>query len=843
MTGPLQAIACSDDQLRRQKLIDDPTLQGLDYLEVATAPPADDQLLLYVHFVPKTGLAAATVSALMDDLALHPERLVITGGTRITDVQLTQVTRVGDHLEVRVSRPGDFSTYTLGLVNQPNVDPAYSQIEFNFKAGCPSHFDCKSTPVCPPPQRVQPLIDYMAKDYASFRQALLDFLPTIIPEWTERHEADIGIMLLELIAYAGDQLSYYQDAVSNEAYLATARQRISVRRHARLLDYQMHDGASARTFVHLSVDPGAAGPIHIDAGAQFLARIDGRVGPKQRLAGPVVVAADDSDAESYRVATTAIFESMTAADTSNQLNLVPIYTWGNANCCLPRGATSLDLQGDLVFVAADPARQDDWRLRAGSYLLLEEVLGPATGNPADADPRHRQVVRLLSAERLTDPLYGIELTHVSWAVSDALSFAVCISSLVAPGQPVSVARGNLVIADHGETRAQWHPVDPGWDGPPPYPPLLGIAVGPRPYRFLVGEDRLSQRQAVSADQSVSDMLLVDPHLAVHQIQLLVGRDPADRLAWAVVPGDLLDLGPFDTSFCVETDNDGRALVRFGDGAEGMQPEDGAFIKAIYRVGVGRAGNIGAEALAHLLLVGGAPPPIVSVRNPLAAWGGVEPEPAEQVKRFAPVAYRSQQRRAVTEADYARVAAMHPDVFAAVATFRWTGSWHTVYVTIDPRGREDVPTQLAESVHEWVQRFTMAGYDLEIVAPVYVPLDLVIQVCVGEAYFRADVEQAVLAALSNAVLPGGVGGFFAPGRFTFAQPLYVSQLYQAILAVPGADSAIALKFARRYEPDPPATTTNLGRGYINAARLEILRCDSDPNFPENGAVQLQMLGGK
>src|SRR6185295_756298 len=90
--------------------------------------------------------------------------------------------------------------------------------------------------------------------------------------WTERHEADLGIALIELLAYAGDELSYYQDAVANEAYLETARQRISVRRHAKLIDYRMHDGASARAFVHLTMDVNTTG--FLPAGSiQLLSRI------------------------------------------------------------------------------------------------------------------------------------------------------------------------------------------------------------------------------------------------------------------------------------------------------------------------------------------------------------------------------------------------------------------------------------------------------------------------------------------------------------------------------------------------------------------------------------------
>ena len=70
-----------------------------------------------------------------------------------------------------------------------------------------------------------------------------------MPDWQERHVPDLGITLVELLAYVGDYLSYYQDAVATEAYLDTARQRISVRRHARLVDYRLHEGCNARAWV------------------------------------------------------------------------------------------------------------------------------------------------------------------------------------------------------------------------------------------------------------------------------------------------------------------------------------------------------------------------------------------------------------------------------------------------------------------------------------------------------------------------------------------------------------------------------------------------------------------
>src|SRR5882762_7378926 len=100
---------------------------------------------------------------------------------------------------------------------------------------------------------LQPSIDYMAKDYESFRQLMLDRLSATLPAWQERHAPDLGIAIVEMLAYVADYLSYYQDAVATEAYLGTARQRISVRRHARLLDYVLHEGCNARAWVHCRV--------------------------------------------------------------------------------------------------------------------------------------------------------------------------------------------------------------------------------------------------------------------------------------------------------------------------------------------------------------------------------------------------------------------------------------------------------------------------------------------------------------------------------------------------------------------------------------------------------------
>ena len=138
-------------------------------------------------------------------------------------------------LTVNLNQSGDFSTYQLqfvaaaGITDPPDgFDPQLSTVSFSFKAGCPTPADCLPDNCCPSTPQAVPDINYLAKDYGGFRQgAMLDRLSVLLPSWTETHAADLGVAMVETLAYAADHLSYQQDAVSTEAYLGTARSRIS----------------------------------------------------------------------------------------------------------------------------------------------------------------------------------------------------------------------------------------------------------------------------------------------------------------------------------------------------------------------------------------------------------------------------------------------------------------------------------------------------------------------------------------------------------------------------------------------------------------------------------------
>jgi hypothetical protein len=163
-------------------------------------------------------------------------------------------------LAVRTTSSGDWSTYVLRLVGPGGIggpggfDEPLASAPFRFTVDCPSDLDCRDVLDCPPVPPESPAVDYLARDYAGLRTRLLDRLATLLDGWSDASPADPLVTLAELFAYAGDRLTLWQDAVAGEAYLTTARRRPSVRRHARLLDYRMHDGCAARTWLAFEVD-------------------------------------------------------------------------------------------------------------------------------------------------------------------------------------------------------------------------------------------------------------------------------------------------------------------------------------------------------------------------------------------------------------------------------------------------------------------------------------------------------------------------------------------------------------------------------------------------------------
>jgi predicted phage baseplate assembly protein len=228
------------------------------------------------------------------------------------------------------------------------------------------------------------------------------------------------------------------------------------------VDYQMHDGCNARAWVTVSTDT----DIQFDVSTISFVTQFPSVPPRNIL----------TTADLVNVAPSAydVFQPLLPASGTVSFfkahSEICFYTWGDCQCCLAKGATSATLIDYFVDNSTPastinaPGRK--LNLKPGDVLIFEEVLGPKTANPADADPTHRQAVRLTSVTQAVDPLYrlkegepGQPIVEIEWTAEDALTFTLCISTQ-APSpacnclENVSVARGNVVLVDNGGSTSE-----------------------------------------------------------------------------------------------------------------------------------------------------------------------------------------------------------------------------------------------------------------------------------------------------------------------------------------------------------------------------------------------------
>lgn len=367
--------------------------------------PAGAQGVARVAVLDETAQIVVTferpVTSPGQDYLLAPRAYALTGGQRLFPrvIAAARDTRPdappdpeGRRVLLQLDTIGDFSIYTL-TVSGPDIDPFFAEHKLRFRLACDDPFDCRAlAPLVPVAAEIPVAIDYLSKDYAGFRQALLDFVPTRLPAWTERSEADIGMMLLELLAATADSLSYLQDRVANEAFLDTATQRRSVAAHLTLIGYRLDEGNAARAYLRFEVN--TAHTLAADPGLRATNR-------PLRDNEPILV-----------------FETEGAATLRPEHAEMPLFNRGNAGCCLPGTALAAELAGEFPD------------LQAGDYLLIEDISG------------QRDIVRLTERPQISDAA-GQPITVVRWSKSTPLHHDYCIDD--------AVARGNVVPATHGET--------------------------------------------------------------------------------------------------------------------------------------------------------------------------------------------------------------------------------------------------------------------------------------------------------------------------------------------------------------------------------------------------------
>lgn len=799
------------------------TWNGIDYVEVASP----DQATLRVHFLNEVPVRLGANGS--PPSPTNPA-VTITGGEVITSVAVLPIDETTDWsvdeqarpvLTVRVNAPGDFSTYQL-TVDSDDLDPFFTKVPFSFKANCPSDFDCQPPVIhCPPADTLDVPIDYLAKDFSSFVQALSEFSTLRYPAWLERCEADVGMVVMELLAAIGDELSYFQDRIAGESTLGTATQPRSLLHAARLVDYEPAPATTASVLLQVDVAPATTAittPVHCQATSAEGGLIDFEVG--HGLADPVT---GEQEAINYQVSPTwnRYLPNGTA-------NLQP-YWWDESQKCLPAGSTFFDIVGQgFGFVP-------------GQQLVID------TAGPTSADPPVREIVTVAKDPReLSDPVFNVGLTRV-WPTAPTtqnhdLTRTIYAGNLVPATQglrttetftiPAAAATPQTALVRLG---ANWTPEDPT----PDY--FHSLRNGPLAWIAGTGSD------ADTALPAAPEIVVTQQDNTWTWVRWLLDAD-AGAHAFTLSPeqySPVLTAARYDvptqaTSRRTWFDYDGGngTTIRFGNGTFGTLPTPGQTFEVLYRVGGGTIGNVAADAIT-IVVSGPVAGGVLSCTNPFPAAGGTDAETPQQIRDRAPQAFAANPLRVVRPADYVTAAESLSWVQQAGSTFRWTGSWLTVMNAADPIDTEQPTPDEVGELTDLLNRRRLAGYESYVFAPRYVSADLRITLCAKPDYFAADVETAVLAALRPGKQPGGTVGFFDHSRWGFGAPLESSALLTAVQDCVGVAGASQVQFRQR----GVQTTWAALPDTLTVGADQILRIDDDPSRPEAGSLKVIVKGGK
>jgi len=111
-----------------------------------------------------------------------------------------------------------------------------------------------------------PSVDYTDKDFDSLRARLIALLKSVFPDWTDFDVASFGNLLLEMFAFVGDVLTFYQDNLARESRLVTATQRKNVMALAKMLGYRLSGAQPATANIEFRLARPTVAPVTIPAG-------------------------------------------------------------------------------------------------------------------------------------------------------------------------------------------------------------------------------------------------------------------------------------------------------------------------------------------------------------------------------------------------------------------------------------------------------------------------------------------------------------------------------------------------------------------------------------------------
>lgn len=116
-------------------------------------------------------------------------------------------------------------------------------------------------------------IDYTNVGFDALRDSMLELARDSLPEWTDFSENDLGVLLVELVAYACDITLYYQTRIAANLLPETSDEPDALIQLLRLIGYELRPPSPASADLRLAFAAAQTTPIEIPAGTAFHPRL------------------------------------------------------------------------------------------------------------------------------------------------------------------------------------------------------------------------------------------------------------------------------------------------------------------------------------------------------------------------------------------------------------------------------------------------------------------------------------------------------------------------------------------------------------------------------------------
>jgi predicted phage baseplate assembly protein len=347
-----------------------------------------------------------------------------------------------------------------------------------------------------------------------------------------------------------------------------------------------------------------------------------------------------------------------------------------------------------------------------------------------------ELVMLAAVEQTSNQDFPGDSPHTTLIFAEALAYAYKRDTVT--------IYGNVVKATHGETRAE----------------VLGSGAGGKSFQqFPLRQLPLTYLAAPTAIGSASTLELRVNEVRWYETDSFVG------------------LGPNDRNYILRTDDHAQTTVVFGNGRMGSRLPTGIEnIRAVYRSGIGKAGNVKA---AQISVLATRPLGLKGVTNPLPATGGADRESRDTARRNIPLAVMALDRLVSTQ-DYADFARTFAGIGKTSAKELSNGRQQVVHVTI--AGADDIPidrnSDLYRNLLQALQQNSGDPYQpIQLVLREMMVLILVARIRVLPDYLWEFVEPKIRATLlSN----------FSFEQRELGQSIPLSEVTSVIQKIPGVD---------------------------------------------------------